>query len=103
MRSYPDDDEWDDSDDSPIEDDDIDSDDGEPTVACPYRRREIHEDSQRCPYCEQFVSAEDHRPLGSRGGSSSAQLFACGWLFAGLSVSGAIPLSRRIELVHVVS
>jgi hypothetical protein len=62
MRSYPDDDEWDDSDDSPIEDDDIDSDDGEPTVACPYCRREIHEDSQRCPYCEQFVSAEDAPP-----------------------------------------
>lgn len=28
-------------------------------VACPYCRREIHEDSQRCPYCEQYISGED--------------------------------------------
>ena len=62
MRSYPHDDEWDDSDGSPIEDDDIDSDDDQPTVACPYCRREIHEDAQRCPYCEQYVSAEDSSP-----------------------------------------
>lgn len=31
----------------------------EPTVPCPYCRREIHEDAQRCPYCEQYISAED--------------------------------------------
>jgi len=62
MRSYPEDDEWDDSEDSPIEDDDIDSDD-EPTVPCPYCRREIHEDAQRCSYCEQYVSVEDSPPV----------------------------------------
>jgi hypothetical protein len=34
----------------------------EPTVPCPYCRREIHEDSSRCPYCEQYVSEEDALP-----------------------------------------
>ena len=34
-------------------------DDEEPTIPCPYCRREIHEDSQRCPYCESYVSQED--------------------------------------------
>jgi hypothetical protein len=36
-----------------------DEDDEEPTIPCPYCRREIHEDSQRCPYCEKYVSEED--------------------------------------------
>ena len=36
--------------------------DEEPTVPCPYCRREIHEDSQRCPYCENYLSAEDAPP-----------------------------------------
>jgi hypothetical protein len=35
---------------------------GEPVIPCPYCRREIHEDSQRCPYCEQYISAEDAPP-----------------------------------------
>src|SRR5882724_10524213 len=39
-----------------------DDDDEEPTVPCPYCRREIHEDSQRCPYCEQYISQEDAPP-----------------------------------------
>ena len=37
--------------------------DEEPTVPCPYCRREIHEDSQRCPYCENYLSDEDARPV----------------------------------------
>ena len=36
-----------------------DSDD-EPTVPCPYCRREILEDSPRCPHCERYISKEDH-------------------------------------------
>ena len=58
MNAYRDeDDEW--------EDEDTDADTGadsdeEPTVPCPYCRREILEDSPRCPYCERFISAEDH-------------------------------------------
>jgi hypothetical protein len=42
------------------DDDDVDEEDtDEPTVACPYCRRQIHEDAQRCPYCERYISAED--------------------------------------------
>jgi len=34
--------------------------DDEPTVPCPYCRREILEDSPRCSYCERYISEEDH-------------------------------------------
>ena len=35
-------------------------DDGEePTIPCPHCRRQIHEESQRCPYCENYVSEDD--------------------------------------------
>ena len=30
-------------------------DDEEATTPCPYCRRQIHEDSQRCPYCENLL------------------------------------------------
>jgi hypothetical protein len=57
------DDEFDgDSDDS---DDDVegDSDDDESeTVPCPYCKRPIHEDAERCPYCESYISREDAPP-----------------------------------------
>jgi hypothetical protein len=50
-------------------DDDFDEehpdDDDEPTVPCPYCKREIHEDCQRCPYCEHYISAED-APAGRK-------------------------------------
>jgi hypothetical protein len=53
-----------------FDEDDLDEDypdeDDEPTVPCPYCRREIHEDAQRCPHCERYISAEDapasHKP-----------------------------------------
>lgn len=48
-----DDEEWDDFD---------DEDEGEPTIPCPHCRREVHEDSQQCPYCEQYISREDAPP-----------------------------------------
>jgi hypothetical protein len=50
------DDDWDD------EDDDVDLYDDEPTIPCPWCRREIHEDAQRCPYCERYLSDEDAPP-----------------------------------------
>jgi hypothetical protein len=50
------DDDWDDRWPSP------DGDDEEPTIPCPYCRREIHEDTPRCPYCEQYISREDAPP-----------------------------------------
>jgi hypothetical protein len=37
-------------------------DEAEPTVTCPYCRREIHEDAQRCPYCEKYISDYDAPP-----------------------------------------
>lgn len=49
---------WD-ADDADSCDDLTDSDD-DPTVPCPSCSREIHEDSPRCPYCERYLSAEDH-------------------------------------------
>ena len=53
------DDDWDDEYDDDLEDDFDGEEDDEPTVPCPYCRREIHEDAQRCPYCEQYISTED--------------------------------------------
>jgi len=52
----PDDEDWDEDE----ADDRYDSDDDEPTVPCPYCRREILEDVPQCPYCERYISAEDH-------------------------------------------
>ena len=40
-------------------------DDEEPTISCPYCRREIHEDAVRCPHCENYLSEEDE-PAPSR-------------------------------------
>ena len=45
-------DEWDD----PWPSEDADDD---PTIPCPYCRREIYEDAERCPYCERYISRED--------------------------------------------
>jgi len=46
------DDEW---------DDDLvaDDEDDEPTVPCPFCRREILEDTPRCPHCERYLTADD--------------------------------------------
>jgi hypothetical protein len=54
--------EWD-ADDSDWEDENLDdsTDDDEPCVACPHCQKQIHEDSQRCPYCENYITAEDVR------------------------------------------
>ena len=37
-----------------------DDSDEEPTVPCPSCHRDILEDSPRCPYCERYISEEDH-------------------------------------------
>ncbi|MCD4727984.1 MAG: hypothetical protein K8R46_10000 [Pirellulales bacterium] len=54
------DDRWD-EDDLDVDDWD-DQDDDEPTVPCPYCRREIFEDSVRCPHCGEYISEEDASP-----------------------------------------
>jgi hypothetical protein len=37
-------------------------DDDIPTVPCLYCREEILEDAERCPHCENYISAEDAPP-----------------------------------------
>jgi hypothetical protein len=49
-------DEWDDDEDWDAEEND------EPTVECPYCGGEVHEDCQRCPHCEKYISEEDAPP-----------------------------------------
>jgi hypothetical protein len=59
-RQHDEDDDWEtDWDDGPDDDDAEADDDDEPTIECPSCRREILEDSPRCPYCEHYLSAED--------------------------------------------
>jgi hypothetical protein len=43
-------------------DDDLAEDEEEPTVPCPYCGDEVHEDAQRCPSCERYISREDAPP-----------------------------------------
>jgi hypothetical protein len=49
-----DEDDWD--------EDEYDDGEEEPTVPCPHCRREIHEESQRCPYCGNYISDEYTAP-----------------------------------------
>jgi hypothetical protein len=51
-RGIEDEDEWN-------EDDPGDED---ATVACPYCRQPIHEESERCPHCGNYISEEDVPP-----------------------------------------
>ena len=41
---------------------DASDEDGEPTIPCPHCRRDIYEDVAQCPYCRNYVSAEDAPP-----------------------------------------
>lgn len=36
------------------------------TVPCPHCGREVYEDAERCPYCENYISEEDTPPSSSR-------------------------------------
>lgn len=47
-----DEDEWDDDEDNGEGDEDT-------TIPCPYCRRPVYEDSQRCPHCGNYISDED--------------------------------------------
>ena len=51
------DNDWDEDEPSWDEDDNDDY-----TVPCPWCKRPIHEDAQRCPYCEHYISEEDRPP-----------------------------------------
>lgn len=76
-------DDWDDGDADLGDDQDFDE---EPTVPCPYCRREILEDSPRCPYCERYISAEDHtgrrKPLWVIATALVCLGVAVWWLFS---------------------
>jgi len=50
-----DEDEWDDDEDDGGEDEDA-------TIPCPHCGRPIYEDSERCPYCGDYVSDHDAAP-----------------------------------------
>ena len=41
------------------DDDDVPDDDDDATIPCPYCHRPIHEESERCPHCGEYISAED--------------------------------------------
>jgi hypothetical protein len=43
---------WDD------EGDDLPDDSAAATITCPYCGEDIYEDAQRCPHCDQYISAE---------------------------------------------
>jgi hypothetical protein len=64
MNPYRDQDEDDDDWDTEEDFGDEQNSDEEPTVPCPYCRREILEDSPYCPSCERYISAEDHAGTG---------------------------------------
>jgi hypothetical protein len=88
MNAYRDaDDEAEDWDDDEADDegDATDGQDEEPTVPCPSCRREILEDSPRCPYCERYVSAEDDAVSGKPLWVTLTALICLGvaiwWLF----------------------
>jgi hypothetical protein len=49
----------DDEDDWHADEDDADLTEEAATIACPYCRRHIHEDSPRCPHCGNYLSDED--------------------------------------------
>lgn len=79
-----DEDDWED-DESDFGDESDDSDD-EPTIPCPYCRRDILEDSPRCPHCERYISAEDQagerKPLWVILTALICLGIAIWWLFA---------------------
>jgi hypothetical protein len=56
---------WDDDDDrdlGPIEQDLADAENDDLCYPCPHCGREILEESERCPYCERYISQEDTPP-----------------------------------------
>ena len=85
FRRDDDEDEWDD--DWETEGDGIDTDDDEPTIPCPSCRREMLEDSPRCPHCGHYVSTEDQppppKPLWVIATALVCLLMALAWIFRG--------------------
>ena len=59
--------------------------DEEPTIPCPWVRRDILEDCDRCPHCEQYLSSEDaplpRKPLWVTAGALLCLYAVYRWLF----------------------
>jgi hypothetical protein len=55
------DDETDDLDDADFPEEDSDEEDD--TIPCPYCRKAVYEEAERCPHCERYISRED-APIG---------------------------------------
>ena len=74
---------WDEEDDWDAED----VDDGDSTIPCPYCGCEVHEDSPRCPSCENYLSLEDaparptNKPWWVLLGAGLGLLVFLRWLF----------------------
>ena len=84
-QTWDDEDDWDDGGDDFADEDTFGSDDDEPTIACPYCGHEVHEDSPRCPSCENYLSQEDRPPASKPWwfliGAGLALLVFLRWLF----------------------
>ena len=50
-------DDWEDDEDE--SEDDYSTEDEEALYPCPHCQKEIYEGTERCPYCEQYISRED--------------------------------------------
>lgn len=65
--------------------DDADEDSAD-TIPCPYCRKPIFEEAERCPYCENYLSQEDapsHVPPWLAVGALLALAAALTWVFMG--------------------
>jgi hypothetical protein len=70
-----------------LDDDWLDEGDAE-TMPCPYCGRSIYEESERCPHCERYLSAEDSpgkpKPLWLILAAIVCLLAALTWILGGL-------------------
>ncbi len=64
---------------------DFDEENSDETIPCPHCQRPIHEDAQRCPYCELYLSEETAPPTRSRGGSFWEYCSVCTLCTSGFS------------------
>jgi hypothetical protein len=66
---------------------DNDQEEDDDTIPCPYCRRPVYEDAERCPHCENYLSRED-APAGIKPWWIVIGLLVClaiavGWIFFG--------------------
>jgi hypothetical protein len=78
------DDDDDDLDHSEFPEPDEEEDDDDDTIPCPYCRRAVYADAERCPHCENYLSREDAPPAAKPWwiviGLLVCLVIAAGWL-----------------------